>query len=178
MKRPSMACGSAPSIGLLADWPGRESGSPPRRGAPPRPRRGELERPGFAASPACGAEVVSKNIVGYTKVSLNQKLTILGTSFQDVGSQESTLDISALSAEGLAGGDMARFWNGSTYENVFYYSVNDEGGVYTDDTYETCLGAGWGDINQIAISKTIDISKGFWIDAASAATLTFPSISE
>ena len=87
------------------------------------------------------------------------------------------VDIKDVTADNLKVGDMVRFWNGTSYENISYYSEDDEGGVYTDTSYTTCLGAGWGDANQVAVSREIDISQGFWVKAATASTLTFPALS-
>ena len=126
---------------------------------------------GFWVKNAGAATVTfSGEVPSVTTVSISAGLTLVAVPYPKA------IDLASVSASGLAGGDMARFWNGSTYENVFYYSTADEGGVYTDDSYEECLGAGWGDINQIAVSRTIDISKGFWIKSAASATLSFPSL--
>ena len=122
--------------------------------------------------PAQAAEVVSSNIVGYSKVTLQPGLTMLGNSFQSVGSTDATLDVSGITAVGLSGGDMLRFWNGQKFENINYYSAADEGGVYTDGTYETCLGPGWGDDNQVAVEFDVETGSGFWLQNAATATIT------
>ena len=111
--------------------------------------------------------------MGYNKVNLQPGLTLIGNSFKTVGSDKSSLDISEIKAEGLASGDMVRFWNGTSYENINYYSENDDGGVYTDDSYETCLGAGWGDANQIAVEYDVSTGTGFWLKNAAQSTVTF-----
>ncbi len=101
--------------------------------------------------------------------------TIVGNQFKNVGSTDQVLEISQVVASGLTGGDQARFWDSSIsdYVTIVYYGEENEGGVYTDESYEECLGPGWGDENQIIISKEIDVGEGFWISSANSGTLTF-----
>jgi hypothetical protein len=121
-------------------------------------------------APCAGAEAVySENVVGYTKINATQGLNILGGQFITVGG--GNLNIQKITSEDLTGGDTAQFWNGTSYTTVFYYGVNNEGGVYDTDE-ETCLGPGWGDINQIVVNRAINAGEGFWIQAGAASTVT------
>ncbi len=126
----------------------------------------------FAASTlaASAADVYSSNIVGYTKLSLGSGLSIIGAQFEAVGG--GGLDIQNITSEDLTGGDIVKFWTGSGYTTVFYYGEENDGGVYEDDSYEVCLGPGWGDINQIAVSLPIDTGEGFWLQAGGASDVT------
>lgn len=125
----------------------------------------------FAASTlaASAADVYSSNIVGYTKLSVGSGLTIIGGQFEAVGGGD--LDVQSITSEDLALGDLARFWNGSSYTTIFYYGEEDDGGIYEDDSYEVSLGAGWGDIDQVAVDMTVSLGEGFWIKTAAASDL-------
>ena len=125
--------------------------------------------------PAGAAEVVSSNIVGYQKVNLASGLNLLATPFVGVGTGESAEINDALSSADMRTGTMAQFWDSATrkYSTVYYYDEDSDGGVFTDDSYEECLGPGWGDIDQIAISKAMNPGDGFWIQSDGSAVNTF-----
>ncbi len=124
---------------------------------------------------ASATELASSNVVGYTKLDLSAGYTIVGNQFKNIGSTEQVLDISQVVASGLTGGDQARFWDPttSTYETIVYYGEENDGGVYSDDSYEECLGPGWGDGDQILAKYTIPSGESFWISGAGASTITF-----
>ena len=151
---------------------GRVFGSPPRT-APSPPRGGQVGRAVFSALPAWAAEVVSSNIVGYTKVSVTQGLNLLAAPFAAVGGETADINDLATSSD-LPDGSVVRFWDAVTrsYSTAVWYSENADGGVYTDDSYEECLGAGWGDDNQIIQYIDMPINAGYWLQTAGSATVT------
>ena len=149
---------------------GRVFGSPPRT-APSPLRGGQVGRAVFSALPAWAAEVVSSNIVGYTKVNVVSGLNMMAGNFASIGGGLAN-DINAeLTSQDLADGSVAMFWNTTTkkYSNIIYYADPDDG-IYTDDTYTTNLGAGWGDDDAVVIEKDLNLE----IDISSFTSSDLP----
>ena len=120
-------------------------------------------------SPAWGADVVSSNIVGYTKITVPKGLSIIGQQFDAVGG--GTNDVANVtSVEGLSpwGEDSVRFWNGASYQNLYYYAYDaDEGSEGLLDTGED----GWGDADQKSVVLSVAPGTGFWINTSGEATV-------
>ena len=70
------------------------------------------------------------------------------------------------------GVDYIRIWTGSGYTDYSYYSEAADGGIYDGDD---CLGPGWGDSSQDAVTENIPAGTAVWIHSNSAETLTFPN---
>ena len=66
-----------------------------------------------SVAPAWAAEVVSSNIVGYSKLDLANGFTMVGVPFQQVGT-ENTASVQNIKASGLAGFDWVAFDGGDT----------------------------------------------------------------
>ena len=116
--------------------------------------------------PAWGAEVVSSNIVGYSKLSVAANaFEILGAQFTSIG--ESDIDIQDLITDGVATGDNLLFFNGTGYDS---YTYSDE--TYSEDWSEE-LGPGWLD-DEVGTRATRAISPGeaFWIRPIATETIT------
>ena len=126
----------------------------------------------LGASPAWAAEVVSSNIVGYTKVNVVSGLNMISGAFVAVGGENADINASVVSSD-LPAATMAKFWDATTksYSTLIYYPDPDDG-IYEDDSYENNLGAGWGDSDAIAVDFPLDAGTGFWIQSPSAATIT------
>ena len=86
----------------------------------------------LVALPARAAEVVSSNIVGYNKITLKSRLTMMAASFQNVGAANSTISLSQIvpgdsvtpidwSDDDLPFGSSLLIWNGSSYIGGTYY---------------------------------------------------------
>ena len=124
------------------------------------------------AAPAWAAEVVSSNIVGYTKVNVVAGLNMLSGAFVAVGGENADMNDSVVSSD-LGASTVAQFWDatGKAYSSLFYYPDPDDG-IYEDDSYENNLGAGWGDGDAIVVEKEMNPGTGFWVQSPSAATVT------
>ena len=97
---------------------------------------------------------------------------MLSTPFVAVGGN--VADINAvLSSDDLPSGAVLSFWSEGEYSYATYYGEDADGGVYADDTYETCLGPGWGDGNQIALEKDMTSGAGYWLEAGNSASVTY-----
>ena len=127
---------------------------------------------GFSALPAWAAEVVSSNIVGYQKLALSDGLNLVAAPFVAVGGSNPDIN-ETMTSDSLKTGTVAQFWNAGSYNTIYYYDVDSEGGVYTDDSYEDCLGPGWGDIDQVVVAQNMNGGEGFWIQSYGAATNVF-----
>lgn len=127
-----------------------------------------------ACAPAFTAEVESSNVVGYQKLNLVNGLNLVSAPFVAVGSGDIDINDSLSSAD-MKTGTTASFWDSTLkkYTYVFYYDENSEGGVYTDGSYEECLGPGWGDIDQIAIDYPLVQGEGFWVQSEGASVNVF-----
>ena len=121
--------------------------------------------------PAWAAEVVSSNIVGYTKVELNAGYNIIGAQFGNVGS--GGMEVSSVQGDNFQSGDQLRLWDPDSeeYTSFGFYS-EDDGGVYADDTYSQNLGSGWGDDDQVIVDQQMSPGTGFWIENAESLVVT------
>ena len=143
-------------------------GSPPRAGSlRARPAAG-LDG---TTVPAQAAEVVSSNIVGYQKLSLVNGLNLVAAPFVAVGGETADINETMTSSD-MKTGTLANFWNNGSYETLYYYDEDSDGGIYDTDE-ETCLGPGWGNANQIVVSQDMVRGDGFWIQSSGAAENTF-----
>ena len=110
--------------------------------------------------------MVSSNIVGYNRVSINAGLSILGQQFVAIGGDSNGIENLAPGEDfDPWGSDFVQVWNGSDYETYSYYGA-DAGGVGDDAE------AGWGDESQGAVSATIVNGQAFWVNASADTTLT------
>ena len=137
-------------------------GSPPRAGSlRARPAAG-LDG---TTVPAQAAEVVSSNIVGYTKVSVPAGLSIIGQNFSAVGGGD--CNIQTIRGEGLSDGgtDMLQLWTGSGYDYCYYYSAADD--INGDGS------AAWGDESWTAVDLSIGSGTGMWMQSQQDATIVF-----
>ena len=122
--------------------------------------------------------VVSSNIVGYEKISLEANaMDILAVQFQTVGGGEVSIqDITVDGQFSELGGDWIQWWDPETrkYQKAFYWGESVDG-VFdpSDEDYENPLGAGWGDPDQYIVEATIKAGQGFWSQAVKGGTLTF-----
>ena len=94
-------------------------------------------------------------------------MAILGQSFQAIGAESTSVqDIDVAGDFSQEGTDWIMVWDdgAETYTRLYYWGASVDG-VFTDDTYTTSLGAGWGDGNQIVMSATINPGRGFWGNA-------------
>ena len=100
-------------------------------------------------------------------VSISSGLNQVGNAFPG------SISLSKITSSDLPSGSVISFWDNATATYTFatYYGVDADGGVYTDNSYETCLGAGWGDGEQVVITKTIDTAEGFWLQSEDSASL-------
>ena len=100
-------------------------------------------------------------------------MDILGQSFQTIGAESTS--VQAIGVDGdfsEEGGDWIMVWDDATatYTRLYYWGESVDG-VFADDSYETSLGAGWGDPGQIAMSATINPGRGFWGSAENGGYL-------
>ena len=115
--------------------------------------------------PAQAAEVVSSNIVGYTKVTVPAGVTIVGQQFVAIGGGDQ--NIQTITADGLVDGgiDFIRVWNGSGYDSYSYFSA--------EDNIAGTGKAAWGDDNWEPVNVSFDPGKGMWLSAQNAGKLSF-----
>ena len=117
------------------------------------------------SAPAQAADVVSSNIVGYEKITItpglnmigNQFLTVGGTSFQNIN--EMFKDSENFVAGSADEADTILTWNGSEYNNIYYY-----------DDYDY----NWYNVEDIdnATTDTVCAGGGFWFKHAGNETIT------
>ena len=110
---------------------------------------------------------MSSNIVGYEKISIPSGLSIIGQQFTAVGG--GTNDVSSIvSVEGLSpwGEDSIRFWNGTAYQNLYYYAYDDDEG--SEGLLDTQTD-GWGDSSQNSVELSVAPGTGFWINTSGNA---------
>lgn len=137
-----------------------------------------------AIGPAWGADVVSSNIVGYNKVTLNEGLNLLSAQFVPVGADGSLSleDITSLTGEASFDEDFAaqttlRFFTGSGYE---YYGWSGNLTTENPDLAEaladeqelddaSVLNNKWLDSSYEIASDPVDIGSGFWLYAKTAS---------
>lgn len=120
--------------------------------------------------PAWAADVVSSNIVGYSKLDLANGFTMIGSAFQTVGGDK-TISVQDIKASGLAGFDWDTFEPGDT---LMIWDADQQGYLttlyYTGDTQtETMTGMGvtagtWFDMDTFTTSE-LELNNGdaFWI---------------
>ena len=119
----------------------------------------------FAAPPAWAAEVVSSNIVGYTKVNVPAGMTIVGQQFVAVGGENQS--IQSIVGDGFADGgmDMLQVWNGSSYDDYYYYTASDD--INGDGT------AAWGNLDWESSDAAFAPGTGMWLTTQNASTIVF-----
>jgi hypothetical protein len=118
-----------------------------------------------SVAPAWAAEVVSSNIVGYNKVTVPAGLTIVGQQFVAVGGEDQS--IQQITGEGLAdaGQDMIQVWNGSSYDEYYYYTEDDD--INGDGT------AAWGNLDWEPVDITLPAGTGMWASTQNESVLVF-----
>jgi hypothetical protein len=124
---------------------------------------------------ASAAEVTSGNVVGYTKIQLNEGYNMIGVQFADIGGAEKSLTNVLKLDDTFAGYDddynfynMMRIWTGSGYE--FYGWAGTSG---TDVDGDSSLDNTWTDMDAYAVEDVfMPTSSGVWIVTEKAGTLT------
>ena len=103
--------------------------------------------------------------MGYTKVSVDPGLTIVGQQFQAVGG--GPLDIQTITGENLVDGgvDTLRIWDGSAYSDYYYFTADDD--INGDGT------AAWGNEDWEPVEVDIPAGTGMWLNSQNEASLTF-----
>jgi hypothetical protein len=132
---------------------------------------------------ASAAEVASQNVVGYQKIDLANGFTMIGTSFQSVG-VENSLHIQDIKASGLTGfdwsfatsaGDTIQIWDASAqgYLTTLFYTGDEYDEFGMMQMYGAEPGT-WFDMNAGGPAN-IEIPAGgaFWIQSSGNGTLTF-----
>ena len=120
-------------------------------------------------SPAPGARaeaVYSANIVGYTKINTLSGLTIIGSQFQAVGGEGTSIAVQAINTVGFIENDSLQFWNGSSYDFIYYYDD-----IFEDDINWKPLGPGWGDGDQLPAVYPVDAGRSFWTKSANGGSV-------
>ena len=132
--------------------------------------------------PAQAAEVVSSNIVGYSKVSTVAGLNLIGVQFQAVGAN-GVSDLNAtMTPAGLVGfdwdngegGDQLYVWDPSAqgYATIYTYAGDAVPAEITNDLgYD--LSGKWMDNNLFPIDEPPALGDGLWIEStATSAGIT------
>ena len=141
-------------------------GSPPRT-APSPSRGGQDGRAVFSALPAWAAEVVSSNIVGYQKVTLQPGFNFVAPQFTAVGGgaidlQSIKLDVAD---EDASGNDNIQILDegGATLATYFWYPADWFGGEHS----------GWidGDTGEL-VEESLANGLSVLVDSADTATVT------
>ena len=114
--------------------------------------------------PAWAAEVVSSNIVGYTKVTASAGLTMVGQQFVEIGAGDRTIQGITLEGGDPWGTDSMRIWNGSSYTDYYWFG-EDAGGLNTSGL------AGWGDEYQDDALEVIPSGQGMWLSLQNDGTV-------
>ena len=80
------------------------------------------------------------------------------------------VDIQDITGEGLADGgmDMLQVWNGSSYDDYYYYTASDD--INGDGT------AAWGNLDWEPVSATLYAGHGFWFSSQNEGVLSFPEV--
>jgi len=126
--------------------------------------------------PAGAAEVVSSNIVGYQKVTLDPGYNMIGMQFVEVGSG----DAKALADAATLDSSMAGFDDEGTYatelmvwKNGNYTTFGWSGSSPSEYMEEPSLDNKWLDLNLEEDSNAfLDAPDAVWIKAATAGTVT------
>ncbi len=133
-----------------------------------------------AIGPAWGAEVVSSNVVGYQKLTLQKGYNMIANGFRIVGTdnapafQDMFADAAA-NATGTLGQDTSdtiKAWDGEGYVTYWFYDATgteDEDPDYDKKWYDT--------VDESTPSgASIPAGAGVWfVHRGSATTLTLPS---
>ena len=130
-------------------------------------------------APAWAAEVVSSNIVGYNKVTLQKGLNLVGSQFLNIGAGVQDIqDISAANTlPGISDAGVfqttLRVWTGNGY-TTYGWSDADDGDVEVDgetwpESNSKWLNYGMSEI----VERDMPTGEGFWIKTDEAATITF-----
>ena len=128
----------------------------------------------WTQSEAGGKFVVSGEVTADNKVDVPvDNMTLVANPLP------MTVDIQQITTEDWngEGADWIKIYNPETgrYTTLYYWGA-DSGGIYTDDTYQNSLGAGWGDDAQIAVDIDIQVGQGFWVQSEAGGKLVFPTI--
>ena len=126
-------------------------------------------------SAASAAEVTSDNVVGYTKIQLNEGFNLIGSQFLNVGAQVKDIN-DFIYATDLVGIDeeynfqtQMRVWTGTGYRFYGWFDGDDGTNNEMPEWDNTWL---LEDMSDVA-TETLDIGEAVWIIAPSAGTVTF-----
>ena len=113
----------------------------------------------IGASPACGAEVVSKNVVGYKKLTLTaEAFKMTGIQFVNVGNEYGTL-ADLFAGTDIPYGTQLRFVNAAgSYDYISYLEE-----AYDENTKDFV--PGWADEDEYLVSDIKTTGTGFWVKA-------------
>ena len=95
-------------------------------------------------------------------------MTIVGQQFVAVGGENQS--IQSIVGDGFADGgmDMLQVWNGSSYDDYYYYTASDD--INGDGT------AAWGNLDWEPVSATLYAGHGFWFSSQNEGVLSFPEV--
>ena len=124
---------------------------------------------------ASAAEVASANVVGYTKIQLNEGYNMVGVQFSDIGGAEKSLTNVFKLDETFAGYNddykfftKMRIWNGNGYD---LYGWAGTAGTDVDD--DASLDNTWTDIEAEPVEgEFMPVASGAWIIAEKEGVLT------
>ena len=126
---------------------------------------------------ASAAEVGSANVVGYTKIQLNEGYNMIGVQFSDIGGAEKSLTSVFTLDETFAGYDddykfsnKMRVWDGVKESYAFYGWAGSSG---TDVDDDPTLDNTWTDMEAYAVEgEFFSVGSGAWIITDKSGTLT------
>ena len=124
---------------------------------------------------ASAADVASANVVGYTKIQLNEGYNLIGSQFLNVGGQIKDINDFIVDGSGLLGLDdegmyqtTMRVWDGSSY--TYYGWLDSDDGTINEvpEWNNTWLKY---DMSDVAI-EDMDLGKGVWLITPNATSIT------
>ena len=130
----------------------------------------------LVALPARAAEVVSSNIVGYSKLQAPaNKMVIVGNQFKKVGDNNAVLNIQDIKPDSFNpdGSDWLNFWDPANGYTMVYWWGDPDDGIYdpSDTEYENSLGVGWGTADQFKVDFDVNVGRGFWAQSVEGGTV-------
>ena len=129
----------------------------------------------WTQSKAGGKLVVAGEVTAGTSVTVPVNVMTLASNPLPMTVALQQIVPTGYSGEGV---DWIKIYNPSTsrYVTAYYWGEEADGGVYENADAEEALGPGWGDEQQNVINVDITIGQGFWTQAKTGGTLTFPAI--
>ena len=134
---------------------------------------GQSLHPWGLSAPAWAADVVSSNVVGYQKLTLQAGYNLIANGFRVVGT-ENAPDLQNMfsDAGGNATGTMyqetsdnLQTWSGTGYDTYWFYDGGDDDPTYDKKWYSAAD-------DSTPTLEDVGVSEGAWYIARNAATLT------